>query len=194
VESPRDSSQDEYGKESDDNVPESELPTVVVEAERVTKASAVAEVVRWDQQSSRKEVTDSRGRIEDMQRKKKHEEVLSALLGSQSTQYSAAVNTWDDVQNKEKIAFRQSVLRRLEPARPQRDEWDVELDKGRTKKTKERKFIDAGASNVFQSFLDSGGKEKILHKFKNPGQGSRGNVARAARATGQGDFSSGRWD
>jgi hypothetical protein len=173
--SPRDS-QEESGKESsDDNGTTVEPNVPIIQPERFTTSSQNVEIIKWDQPNQPIRRDDRIG--ETSVRKGKQLEVLAVLTGSVTSQYSSEVTTWDGVQNKEqKIDFQQKVLKELEPVRPQRDEWDIELDKGKTKKIKQRKILDPDAPNVFQSFLDAGGKEKILHKIRNPlkGKHSRG--------------------
>lgn len=172
--SPRDS-QEESGKESsDDNGTAVEPNVPIVQPERFTTSSQHVEILKWDQpnQPIRQEEGGPRGGVEERQRRQS--EVLAVLTGSVTSQYPSQVSTWDGVANKEqKITFQQTVLKELEPIRPQRDEWDMELDKGKTKKTKQRKILDPEAPNVFQSFLDAGGKENLLHRIRNPLKGKR---------------------
>mmetsp|Transcript_22884 Transcript_22884/g.55536 ORF Transcript_22884/g.55536 Transcript_22884/m.55536 type:complete len:100 (-) Transcript_22884:3173-3472(-) len=71
------------------------------------------------------------------------------MLSHRKSQFHTKVGRWDTVDDDTVKRKQEGIVRQQKRRVRKRDSWDVELDRGRQKKIRRRKWMNSGA-NVFQ--------------------------------------------
>lgn len=103
----------------------------------------------------------------------KSAEVKQQLLSKlPSNQFQDNVETWDEDVG-DAVEKRKSVLKQFKPKRKKVDEYDLDYDRGKVKKVKNKQDDKFNKPNMFQITADMNSSKKIKGKGKGKGKGKK---------------------